>query len=43
MTNGGFVAAAYSLTAIVIVGYLLSLWRRLGQARSEAEKLGPDA
>ncbi len=41
VTNGGYIVAAYGLTAIVLVGYLLSLWRRLTQARADLE--APDA
>ncbi len=37
MSNGGYIIAAYGLTVIVLVGYLLSLWRRLAQARADLE------
>lgn len=37
MTNAGYIIAAYAVTAIVVVGYTLMLWRRMGQARAELE------
>lgn len=33
MDNVGFIVAAYTATFIVLVGYTLSLWRRLRRAR----------
>jgi hypothetical protein len=26
--NGGYMVAAYALTAVIVLGYALSLWRR---------------
>jgi hypothetical protein len=26
--NGGYMLAAYAVTAVILVGYALSLWRR---------------
>ena len=27
--NGGYMVAAYVVTPVILVGYLISLWRRL--------------
>lgn len=36
MDNGGFVAAAYVVTAVLVLSYAWRLARRLGQARAAA-------
>lgn len=30
--NGQYMVAAYGITAVVLVGYVVSLWRRGGKA-----------
>ena len=30
--NGGYLLAAYVVTPVILVGYVLSLWRRVGRA-----------
>ncbi len=37
MANAGYIIAAYGITAIVVVGYTLMLWRRMARARAELE------
>jgi len=39
LDNGGFVIAGYVLTAVVLGGYLLSLFSRARRARARAEAL----
>lgn len=39
MDNGGFVAAAYVLTAVSLGGYVLMLVRRARRARGRVEAL----
>ncbi len=43
MTNAGFIVAAYGLTGLVLMGYALSLWRRLSRAREEVRAARSDA
>jgi hypothetical protein len=33
--NGGYVVAAYVVTAVILVGYAMILWRRSKRALSE--------
>jgi CcmD family protein len=33
--NGGYMVAAYIVTAVILVGYFLSLWRRAKQIMRE--------
>jgi hypothetical protein len=31
--NGGYLLAAYVVTPVILVGYVVSLWRRVRRAR----------
>jgi hypothetical protein len=33
--NAGYMIAAYVVTAVILVGYALALWRRFIRAKSE--------
>ncbi len=32
--NGGYMVAGYLVTAVILVGYVVMLWRRAGRVRS---------
>jgi hypothetical protein len=32
-SNGGYMVAAYIVTSVILLGYLLVLWRRAGNSR----------
>jgi hypothetical protein len=38
--NGGYMVAAYVLTAVILVGYAVGLWRRAKKVEKEARKRG---
>jgi hypothetical protein len=38
--NGGYLIAAYVVTPVILVGYLMSLWRRLKVAGSRLKAKG---
>ncbi len=38
--NGGYMVAAYAITAVILVGYAVALWRR---ARRAMRSGSPDA
>ncbi len=33
--NAGYVIAAYAVTAVIVLGYAVSLWRRSGRRRGD--------
>jgi hypothetical protein len=33
--NGGYLLAAYVVTPVILVGYVVSLWRRVRRARGD--------
>jgi hypothetical protein len=36
--NGGYLVAAYVVTPVILIGYVVSLWRRLRRAGSESAR-----